>query len=243
MKKNYLFFLFISISMHFYGQTACSDAHSDVNYAYSHVKSAYNSNNIDHLKYYSKRSLDAFERTKLKLEACKCEESYNYAYDASRLLSHVENVKTFDDGRYYVKRARDIAKDVINELELCTELSNEDNALLELQNEQIRLKQQQTELKIKEAQIKQKLAEREAEEMYLKKELFISKNEIAIDSNIKAYNDLLLVLDCDSEVIKTDNNNSNFISKNMDEIKSHYINVVKDITSSYLKKLNKCSLR
>ena len=243
MKKNYLFFLFISICMQFYGQTGCSDAHSDVNYAYSHVKSAYNSNNIDHLKYYSKRSIDAFERTKLKLEACKCEESYNYAYDASELLSHVENVNTFEDGRYYVKRARDIAKEVINELELCTELSNEDNALLELQNEQIRLKQQQTELKLKEAQIKQKLAEREAKELYLKKEQFISENEIAIDSNIKAYNDLLLVLDCNSEVIKTDNNNSDFISKNMDEIKSHYINVVKEITSSYLKKLNKCSLR
>lgn len=242
MKKNCLFFLLICIYVQSYGQINCSDAYSDVNYAYSHVKSAYNSNNIDHLKHYSKRSLEAFERAKLKLEACKCQESYNFAYDALDLLSHVEASKTFEDGRYYVKNARDIAKNVINELELCTEITKEDNTLTELQSEQQKLEQQQVELKLKETQIKQKLAEREEKAMLLKKELFINENEIALDKNVKAYNDLLTVLNCNSEVIKTKDEKPDFKSKDLDVIKSHYINVVKEITSTYLKKLNKCSI-
>ena len=242
MKKNFLFFLVIFIYVKSYGQINCSDAYSDVIYAYSHVKSAYNSNNIDHLKHYSKRSLEAFERAKIKLESCKCQESYNYTYDALELLSHVESADTFEDGRYYVKNARDIAKDVINELELCTELTKEDDALTELQSEQLKLKQQQDDLKRQEEQIKLKLAEREKKELHLKKELFISENEVAIASNIKAYNKLLTVLNCNTEVIKTKDDNSDFISKDIDVIKSYYLNVVKEITSTYLKKLNKCSI-
>ncbi len=245
MKKNYLFFLFISMYMQSYGQTSCDDAYSDVIYAYSHVKSAYNSNNIDHLKHYSKRSFDAFERAKVKLEACNCQKSYNYAYDTSELLSHVENTSTFEDGRYYVKKARDIAQNVINEIELCTELTKEDKdiTLTDLQSEQLKLEQQQAELKRQEEQLKQKLAEREEKEQQLKRELLISKNEIALNSNIKAYNELLVTFGCNTEVIKANIDKSDFATKNIDVIKSRYLSVAKEITASYLKKLNKCSLR
>lgn len=249
MKKYYLFFLFISVYMHSNGQTNCSDAYSDVNYAYSHVKSAYKSNNIDHLKHYSKRSLEVFERAKVKLKACKCEKAYDFAYDALEFLSHVEDANTYEDGRYYVKNARDIAKDVINELELCTELTKEltnedqDSTLTDLQSEQLKLEQQQAELKRQEQQLKQKLAEREEKEQQLKKELLISKNEIALDSNIKAYNELLVTFGCNTEVIKADIDKSDLTTKNIDVIKSRYLSVAKEITSTYLKKLNKCSLR
>jgi len=122
MKIKSFFFFLISFYLQSHSQTNCSDANSDVVYAYSHVKTAYASNNLDHLKYWSNRSLEAFIRTKAKLESCGCEKAYNYSYDIVELLSNVESSKTNEDGRFYVKRARDLAREAINELELCTEL-------------------------------------------------------------------------------------------------------------------------
>jgi hypothetical protein len=241
MKKTLIFLICISISALSYGQTNCADAHSDVNYAYSDVKAAYDSNNIDHLKLYSERSYDAFERAKIKLKSCKCQESYNYAYDASELLDQVKSVATFEDGRYFVKKARDIAKDVINELELCTELTKDDSELMHLQNEQLKLKQLQIDLKLKEKEIKQKLAEHKAEELNIKKQQFIQENENAINANIKNYNNILLLLGCDADAIKLTNDISDYKSKTMNELKLHYLDVVKKMTSSYLTTLNKCS--
>jgi hypothetical protein len=240
MKKNYLFFLIISVYIQSYAQSNCEDAHSDVIYAYSHVKSAYNSNNITHLKYYSKRSLDAFNRAKKKLNACKCEASYNNAYDASELLDNVSNSKTFEDGRFYVKRARDIAKKVINELDLCTQLSIEDEVLAELENKQFKLKQQQIELNLKEEQIKLKLAEKEAKELYLKKEQLIQKNELAIIANVRTFNDILLACECDTEIVEIERDKGVFLSKNLEEIKANYLTIIKSMTTNYLQKLSAC---
>lgn len=121
MKKNYLFFLFISICALSYGQEDCEEADSDLIYAYSHVKSAYNSNNIDHLKYYANRSLESFKRAKPKLKACGCDIAYNKVYDAIELLEKVESADTNEDGRFYVKRSRDIAKASITEKDICTQ--------------------------------------------------------------------------------------------------------------------------
>ena len=86
MKKNYLFFLFILICLKFQGQTKCSEADSDVIYAYSDVKTSYEANNISHLKEYAYKSLLAFKRALPKLKDCGCETSYNHAFDAIDLF-------------------------------------------------------------------------------------------------------------------------------------------------------------
>jgi hypothetical protein len=135
MKKNHLFFLFITICAFSYGQENCSEADSDLIYAYSHVKSAYNSNNIHHLKYYANRSLEAFKRARPKLKACGCDVAYNKAYDAIELLENVESAKTNEDGRFYVKRTRDIAKASITEMDKCTVAIDENRTIVAVQNE------------------------------------------------------------------------------------------------------------
>ncbi len=239
MKKIYLFFLTIAIPVSSNAQSNCADAHADLIYAYSHVKSAYDSNNITHLKDFSNRSFDAFERTKVNLETC-CETAYNYAYDAAELLSKVANAKTFEDGRFYVKRAREIAKKVINELEICTKLSSEDEALAALENERFKLKQQQIELKLKEQQIKNKMAARSAKELRLKKESLIRKNELALIANLKTLNEVLDACDCDSEITLNERDKDNFLTKNLGEIKTQYLIIIKDVTSNYLSKLDNC---
>jgi hypothetical protein len=241
MKKNYLFFLlFISIVCA-YAQNKCENAHSDVIYAYSHVKSAYDSNNVSHLKDYSKRSTDAFNRAKKILNECGCEASYNYAFDAAELLSKVENAKTFEDGRFYVKRARDIAKNVINELELCTKLTQEDEALAELEYDRLKLKQQQIELKVKEEQLKQKLAQREATEMRLKKEQLITTNDLALSTKIESFNTILEACNCEKEMPKVAYKKEALLTKDLNQIRKEYINIFKNMTSNYLDKLNACT--
>lgn len=241
MKKNYLFFLLSIAFLHSNAQNNCEDAHSDVIYAYSHVKSAYDSNNISHLKDYSKRSTDAFNRAKKILNDCGCETSYNYAFDASELLSKVEDAKTFDDGRFYVKRAREIAKKVINELELCTKLTHEDEALASLEYDRLKLKQQQIELNLKEEKIKQKLAKKEAAELRLKKEQLITKNDLALSTNLESFNSILSVCDCDIEMPEINYKKEALISKDLNQIKKEYLTIFKNMTSNYLDKLNACT--
>lgn len=241
MKKNYLFFLVSIAFITTYAQNKCEDAHSDVIYAYSHVKSAYNSNNISHLKDYSKRSTDAFSRAKKILNDCGCEASYNHAFDASELLNKVEDAKTFEDGRFYVKRARDIAKKVINELELCTKLTQEDEDLAALEYDRLKLRQQQIELSLKEEKIKQKLAEKEAAELRLKKEQLITKNDLALTTNLESFNSILNVCDCDLEMPEINYKKEALLSKDLNQIKKEYLTIFKNMTSNYLDKLNACN--
>ncbi|RZV66674.1 MAG: hypothetical protein EX254_03530 [Flavobacteriaceae bacterium] len=243
MKKNYIFFLLALFSVQFHAQTSCSDAQSDVIYAYSHVKTAYNSNNLSHLKQYSARSLEAFERAKAKLNACKCEESYNAAYDGTEALIRVEQAKTYEDGRFYVKKAREFAKETIENLEICTKMSDADLDLVELQHQQFKLKQQQIELQLKEEQIKVMLAEKEKKESQIKKNQLIETNEVAIKASIDAFNDVLQACGCNAEVTNSNTDTSNLALSSMDTIKNFYLTTVKQITSNYLSALNQCNIR
>lgn len=240
MKKNYIFLLLTIASIQVKAQTNCLDAHQDLVYAYSHVKSAYDSNNKTHLKHFSERSLESFENTKRILKDCECPDAYNLAYDATELLSKVSATETFEDGRFYVKRARDIAKEAINALEICTKTSNQDDELAELQNEKLKLEQQRIELKVKEEKIKLKLAEQEQKEMRLKKEELISTNELALSTNIAAYNDMLSACGCSPDVSNTYTTNTDLASKSISAIKTYYITTAKNLASNYLNKLNQC---
>jgi hypothetical protein len=240
MKQCYFIALF-SLCLNVEAQSSCEEAHSDGIYGYSHVKSAYDSNNISHLKDYAKRSFDAFERAKKILKDCGCDASYNKAYDAAELLYKVEPSATFEDGRFYVKRARDIAKDVINELEICTKLSEEDQDIVALEHERLKLQQQQIELKLKEEKLKNQLAQKEAKELLLKKEQLIQKNEIALDANISTFNDALDACNCEIKVEKVTYEKNKLLNKDLNQIKKEYLSIFKKMTNNYLEKLNACT--
>ncbi|WP_100612526.1 hypothetical protein [Confluentibacter lentus] len=246
MEKHYLFLCFALSSLVFYGQTACDDANSDLIYAYSHAKSSYNSNNISHLKYYANRSLEVFERSKKKLKECGCDTAFDLAFEAAQLLAKVETAETYEDGRFFVKRARDIAQQSVTELDKCTiptkdiQVSNGSDQLFSLQMEQEKLKQQQEELKRRAEEIKVKLAEQNDMELKLKKEQMINSYKSAISSNIESYNNALKVCNCAHEPIKLDDKTTDVSQKSVDEIKSYYLNSLKGLTSNYLAQLNSC---
>jgi hypothetical protein len=247
LKKHYFFLFFISISYAFYGQTACDEANSELVYAYSHAKSSYNSNNISHLKYYANRSLESFERTKKKLKECGCETAYDLAFESTQLLSKVESAETYEDGRFFVKRARDIAQECVTELDKCTipvkdiqANKNNNQELSSLQLEQEKLKQQQEELKRRSEEIKIKMAEQDEMALKLKKEEMINSYKSVISSNIETYNNALKVCNCDYTAIKQADNNAEISKKSEAEIKLYYLNSLKGLTSNYLSQLNLC---
>ncbi len=242
MKSHCYFLFFLATLSMVHSQNECEDANSDLIYAYSNVKSAYDSNNISHLKYYANRSFEAFERSKERLTKCGCETAYNLAYDGAELLAKVENVKTYEDGRFYVKRARDIGKACIIALDECTIITetSEDEQLTSLQHEQQQLKLQQQALKAKEVQIKAKLEEQEEKEVILKKKQLINTFENTILSNIKVFNETLKNCNCDHNIITDINHPEVIISKPIEHIRAYYIGKLKAITTKYLAQLDAC---
>lgn len=243
MKNIYFFLVFVFFYFQLNAQSKCSSAGPDLNYAYSHVKSAYDSNNLTHLKYYSKRSYDAFTRAQNKLEGCNCDEANNYAFEGALLLSKIESSETFDDGRFYVKRAREIAQKAIHELEICSKLTHEDEALAELEYERQKLEEQQIQLKQKEEKLKRLLADKEARELRIEKEKLIYTNQQALSSNINAYNEMLLACDCQGHISKIPMNDDKLLAKDLKEIKRYYLGTIKKATLNYLSSLNQCTLR
>ncbi len=241
MKKNY-FFLFFSllVCLKFQSQTNCSEANSEINYAYSNAKHSYEANNISHLKEYAFKSLEAFKRAESKLKECGCEVSYNHAYDAMQLLVKVDPAESYEDGRFYVKRARDLAKECIIELDKCTSENQGDNSLSILQDEQKELQQQQLLLKQKEKEIQLKLAEQKEKELLLKKEEMINQYNSAISSNVTSFNAILKMYNSKDEVVIPNENSSNLMEKSLEEIKSLYLKNLKGLTNTYLSYLNNC---
>ena len=227
--------------MYSFGQSECQDAEPDLNYAYSNVKSAYEANNLTHLKYYANRSLESFKRAKPKLESCNCNNAYNNAYDGIELLAKVDNVDKYEDGRFYVKRAKELAKKSMIELDKCTIVTTEDEVLIALEHEESKLKEQQLALKEKEEALREKMLNQKDKELYHKKEQLINSYNTVISSNVKSYNDALKLCECESHELFIESEQLDTLAtKSIEEIKFHYIKSLKGLTSSYLSQLNLC---
>tara|TARA_R110002050_G_scaffold300018_1_gene467372 strand:- start:61387 stop:62136 length:750 start_codon:yes stop_codon:yes gene_type:complete len=246
--KNFYFFLILITSFSINAQTNCDNANSYLVSAYSHVKDAYDSNNISHLKYYANRSLESFKLYKKNLSDCDCKKALELSNKAIDLLAKVENTETYEDGRFYVKRARDISKGSVIEIDKCSASTNtyetdeneENDKLADLQNEQLKLIKQQEALKLKEAEIKKKLAEQSDKELKLKKERLILSYKSTIASNVKTYNETLKVFNCNYEPIKAVDSLNDLTTESIETIKIYYTNELKALATNYLLQLNSC---
>ncbi len=238
--------LFLTYAMQ--GQGNCEDASAYLINSYSHVKDAYDSNNISHLQYYSNRSVESIKLSKQNLADCNCQKALDLANQVSDLLVQVESATTNEDGRFYVKRARDLSKQSVIEIDKCAynnannieveETSTENNALANLQKEQEQLKQQQAALKLKEQEIKQKLAEQQTEALALEKKQLIGKYKLAISSTVKTYNESLKLCNNSNTLTAADTDVS---QESMETIKTHYISSLKKLASDYVTQLDLCA--
>ncbi|MGJ5642211.1 hypothetical protein [Formosa sp. S-31] len=244
MKQLYTLGVALLLCTPFKGFSQCSDVQSDLSYAYSHVKDAFEANNLTHLQYYANRSLKAFERAQDKFKTCKCEVANNLTYDNIETLEKVDRAKTFEDARFFIKRAIEGAKNTMNALDKCTAVGASD---LPLVNNSTSLASATpsapiiTSSSVSNDQLK--LAEQKELELRQIKQLLIGQNKAIVLSNIEVYNKALEICDCKSEVLDiTQNEEENeLISKSIDQIKSHYLNTLKQLTASYLSQLNQCA--
>jgi hypothetical protein len=226
-----------------YAQTPCSDTQADIGYAYSHAKTAYEANNLTQLKRFASRSLEAFRRAEKVLKDCQCQDAYYEAFDAIVALDKIADIDVYDDARFFIKRARDYAKQTIAELEICTKWSSEDHALAELEDEQQKLEEQRKLLQQKEERIKMQLADKIEKEKMLKKEKLITQNQAALSNSIESFNQLLRACGCNSVISQVNMNKDNLIVNSIDTIKTTYLNKVREVTSSYMSALNLCNIR
>ncbi|MGC1203580.1 MAG: hypothetical protein WA839_01680 [Flavobacteriaceae bacterium] len=246
--KNYYLFFFLLASLTSKGQTNYDEANYYLGSAYSHVKDAYDSNNISHLKYYANRSVESFELSKKPLKSCDCDTAFKLAEKAIELLTKVEDAETFEDGRFYVKRGRDVTKESMIEIDKCSAgvynanaVSAETSEISEIQNEQHKLKQQQEALRLKEQELKTQLAEQKEKELTLKKKELILSYENVVTANVKTYNETLKVCDCNHEPLKLNESSEDLSSESIENIKSYFSNSLKSLASNYLSQLEVCA--
>lgn len=240
MKHYYTLVVALFLCTSISGFAQCSNVQSDLTYAYSHVKDAFEANNLTHIQYYANRSLEAFQRAQEKFKTCKCEVANNLTYDNIELLEKVETSETFEDGRFYIKRAIEGAKNTMNALDHCTAVSSKGTS--SSYNEPVLAASTTTS---SNENITDRLKQAEQAELQLKqiKQLLIGENKAVVLSNIEVYNKALDLCDCKSKVFDiTQNEEENeLISKSIDEIKSHYLSTLKKLTSNYLTQLNQCA--
>ncbi|MEL0457195.1 hypothetical protein WJN01_13225 [Flavobacteriaceae bacterium SZ-1-7] len=239
--KNFSLILCLITSSFINAQNSCDQASAYLVNAYSHVKDAYDSNNISHLQYYANRSMESFKLSKENLVNCGCLKSLALANKGIDLLAKVEHVEIYEDGRFYVKRAKEIAKESIVELDKFTASSYKNEPLTSLELEQEQLRQQQVALKQKEEEIKRKLADQELKSAQLKREKLINDYKTALVSNIKSYNDALDICNCNHNQLSYNEGENEISSKSIEEIKTHYIANIREITATYLSTLSSCT--
>ncbi|NCO63082.1 MAG: hypothetical protein GW839_06695 [Flavobacteriales bacterium] len=255
MKKFYLFFFICAIYPKFQAQnTACAAADSFLIYAYSNVKDAYESNNVQHLKYYAEKSLKSFEEAKPHLKTCGCDAAFELAFNAKELIKKVEATSTFEDARFFVKRAKEITQNCITELNKCTipnynetiEIAkieeNGVNDLKTLQKQKDQLEQQRLALKIKEDELLKKLDTQKNKELQLQKETLIKDHKVILNLNISMCNKVLKTYGSLSKIDEYTENDASLLSENIKTIKSYYLNITKNINNDYLEKLNLCQV-
>ncbi|WP_406684504.1 hypothetical protein N1F78_01925 [Seonamhaeicola sp. MEBiC1930] len=217
MKKTYLFLFTILINSSMFAQDFCTDADSNLIYAYSNIKDAYESNNLDHLKYYSNKSLESLEKAKVNLKKCGCDKAYNLVYNVIELVAKIEEQNTFEDGRFFVKRTKEITHKSITALNEFTISSGEtDISLVEETNSTTK-----------------KLTDLQDE-----KEKLIKNYKEGLALNIKTYNTLLKRYGSDYNISTKSESKSELLNKDTKEIKAYFIESIKQVTNLFLAELN-----
>lgn len=245
MKKLVLILSIMLFSLSINAQS-CEDAISNASYAYSHTKKAYDSNNRDHLTQASERAYEAFVKTRDAAEKCGCTDAYNKAYDAVELISKAIDVAKWEDGRYYVKKSRTLAQEIIDALDQCAangpvveEISVDDSGLTELQAQQKALEEQQKALKAKEQVLKEEMAAKAIEKERLQKEAFVKKQNASIMAFIESANNILSTTKCD-DILETTEADNSILDLGITEIEAYFKSEAADLAKALSDKLNAC---
>lgn len=97
----------------------CSDAYSYAEDAYSYARKGYNSDNLDDIHYYAKKTMSAADDAMSAAEECDCDDAHSSADDAYSYARKAYQSDDFDDALQYIRRAMSAAEDAMSAADDC----------------------------------------------------------------------------------------------------------------------------
>jgi len=262
--KRFIVTLFLS-SVIYSGnaQKLYDDALSYASYALAHSKNAYNSNNVYHTQEFADKAIEAFEKVENIADQCGCLEANETSYQAKEDMASSVNQDTYERSRFYAKRAKDLARRLLEELTYCqanpedypypdSMASAEDNEIA-LASEDVSNKQQELEERKRQLELEQKRLEKQiADQDRLRVEieqkraaelkqqtLMKSQAEKALKKLETALQELSILLNKKAMFDAKNNysrSDSDLKNESLDDTKSFYVNRAKELTNKAVKK-------
>jgi len=240
MKKNYLFAIVINLMFFGYGQSNCDMVYSSLEYANSHITKAYEAKLYDDLKFSAKNAKSSLEKARGLLLNCNSKDTKANVNEAISLLQETAKASSFGEAQFNVYKATELVKNSINALNIYTSNDGDSDDLLTLQQQQLDLEQQRLALKQKEEEINSKIAQKAKKELEIKKLNIIVKNNKLIEDNLETYSKTLNTYNCNNSVNTPKNNITTVKLKPLEEIKTHYFNIIIGLSEEFSDKLKKC---
>ena len=234
MKKITMLVFLLSLVVSARASDQCGTAYQDATYALEHTEKALQANNIEHLKQYSRRAIEAMEKVYMDTEKCACTEANNSSYDVLEYLKKSLVKEKFEVSRYYVKSALTSTKAILISLDLCNEpdptydlVVDENNLITQ---EQELLAQQQALLKKQKALEAQLKAQKELQaKINREKEIKLAeqkKIKFEAETNLleleNVINRFIRIMDCGNSEPVSEN-----YSRTLEELEVESINATK----------------
>ncbi len=115
-------FTFIAVT---YAQKSCDDAFSPAAYSIAHTENAFESTNMEHVQEWSEKALETFSEVESITIDCECTEASDYAYKGYSAAEKCLEQTSWEESRYYSKKAMESARQMMNALSLCSNMSIE----------------------------------------------------------------------------------------------------------------------
>jgi len=122
MKKARLVFgiaLLVYLSYPPFVLADCSDAYSSADNAYSYARSGNNSDDLDDVHYYARKTMYAAEEAMSAAEICGCDNARSYAEDAYDHARKAYRSDDFEEATYYMRKAKSAADDAMSAAQIC----------------------------------------------------------------------------------------------------------------------------
>ena len=125
----------------------CQTAYQDATYGYQHIKKSFKSYNMDHLREYANRAMEAISKVETSTKNCGCVDANYAAYDAIENMNKALSKETFERSKNFIETAKSNIQSIMVALDQCS-ASGPDNVLAEneenlIAQEQALLEQQQ----------------------------------------------------------------------------------------------------
>ncbi len=126
MYKQFLLLSSLILIVKVQAQVSCDDAFSPASYSIAHTENAYESTNMEHVQEWSEKALETFSEVESITIDCECNEAADYAYKGYSAAEKCLDQSSWEEARFYSKRAMESAKQMMNALSLCSNMSVDD---------------------------------------------------------------------------------------------------------------------